>query len=86
MRVSLEGRQLCTEQVAPDVVPLGVEAALAEIYSKEGLAFMVKVKSTARSMRIASGLDGIVTPIHQGAERFWTEQGLTITPQHSAPR
>jgi hypothetical protein len=29
VRVFLEGRQLCTEQVAPDVVALGVEAALA---------------------------------------------------------
>ena len=64
----------------PDIV----YAALAEIYSDEGLAYMVKVKSTAKSMSVASGLDGIVTPIHAGAERFWTENGLTITPEQSA--
>lgn len=66
-----------------DVDPDTVYAALAEIYSREGLAYMVKVKSTARSMSIASGLDGIVTPIHEGAERFWTENGLAVTPEQS---
>ncbi len=45
-----------------------------------------KVKSTARSMRIESGLDGIVTPLHEGAERFWTEHGLTVTPAQSPPQ
>lgn len=61
-----------------------VYAALTEIYSDEGLAYMVKVKSTAKSMSIASGLDGIVTPVHAGAERFWTENGLTLTPEQAA--
>ena len=61
-----------------------VYAALADIYSTEGLAYMVKVKSTAKSMSVTSGLDGIVTPIHEGAERFWTEKGLEITPEQSA--
>ena len=61
-----------------------VYAALADIYSTEGLAYMVKVKSTAKSMSVQGGLDGIVTPIHEGAERFWTEKGLEITPEQSA--
>ncbi len=61
-----------------------VYAAMAEIYSEEGLAYMVQVKSTAKSMSIASGLDGIVTPVHAGAERFWTENGLTLTPEQAA--
>ncbi len=67
-----------------DVDPDTVYAALKEIYSAEGLAYMVKVKSTAKSMSIESGLAGIVTPIHAGAERFWTENGLTATPEQSA--
>ncbi len=67
-----------------DVSADTVYAALKEIYSAEGLAYMVKVKSTAKSMSIESGLDGIVTPIHEGAERFWKENGLTITPEQSA--
>jgi TRAP transporter TAXI family solute receptor len=67
------------------VKPEIVESALADIYSKEGLAYMVKVKSTAKAMSIDKGLDGIVTPIHPGAEAFWKEKGLTITPAQSAP-
>ena len=61
-----------------------VHAAMADIYSDEGLAYMVQVKSTAKSMSIASGLGGIVTPVHVGAERFWTENGLTLTPEQAA--
>ncbi len=66
--------------VSPEVV----YGALTDIYSKEGLAYMVKVKSTAKSMSVKSGLDGIVTPVHPGAEKFWKEQGLTITEAQSA--
>lgn len=61
-----------------------VEKALADIYSKEGLAYMVKVKSTAKSMSVEGALNGIVTPIHAGAEKFWKEKGLTITAEQSA--
>ncbi|GAB6062947.1 TAXI family TRAP transporter solute-binding subunit [Deferrisoma palaeochoriense] len=58
--------------------------ALKEIFSKEGLAYMVKVKSTAKAMSVEDGLKGIVTPIHPGAEKFWREKGLTIKPEHTA--
>lgn len=58
--------------------------ALENIYSTEGLAYMVKVKSTAKSMSLTSGIDGIVTPLHPGAIKFWTEKGLTITPEQQA--
>lgn len=58
-----------------------VTKALEDIYSPEGLAYMVKVKSTAKSMSVASGLNGIVTPVHPGAIKFWTAKGLTITPE-----
>jgi TRAP transporter TAXI family solute receptor len=66
--------------VSPDVV----YNALADIYSKEGLAYMVKVKSTAKSMSVKGGLDGVVTPVHPGAQKFWKEQGLTLTEAQSA--
>ncbi len=66
--------------VSPDIV----SDSLAEIFSKDGLAYMVKVKSTAKSMSIENGLQGIVTPIHEGAEAFWTDQGLTVTEAQSA--
>lgn len=61
-----------------------VETALTEIFSPAGLAFMVKVKSTARSMSVENGLDGVVTPIHPGAESFWSARGLEITADQAA--
>jgi TRAP transporter TAXI family solute receptor len=58
-----------------------VYKALADIYSKEGLGYMVKVKSTAKAMSVEGGLNGIVTPVHPGAQKFWTEKGLTISAE-----
>lgn len=66
--------------VAPNVV----DAALADIFSTMGLSYMVKVKSTAKAMSIEGGLKGIVTPIHLGAESFWTAHGLQITDAQKA--
>ena len=40
-----------------------VKSALDQIFSKEGLAFMVKVKSTAKAMSVDGALSGIVTPV-----------------------
>ena len=62
-----------------DVAPEHVYNALANIYTKDGLSYMVKVKSTAKSMSIEGALTGIVTPVHPGAQKFWKEQGLTLT-------
>lgn len=56
-----------------------VYAALANIYTPEGLDYMVKVKSTAKSMSVEGALKGIVTPVHSGAQKFWTEKGLSLT-------
>ena len=53
--------------------------ALANIYTKEGLSYMVKVKSTAKAMSVDGALVGIVTPVHTGAQKFWKEKGLSIT-------
>jgi TRAP transporter TAXI family solute receptor len=61
-----------------------VEAALDDIFSKEGLAYMVKVKSTAKAMSVEGALNGVVTPIHPGAETFWKSHGLTVTEAQSA--
>ena len=58
-----------------------VYKALADIYSKEGLGYMVKVKSTAKAMSVEKGLQGVVTPVHPGAQKFWEEKGLTISLQ-----
>ena len=58
-----------------------VYKSLTDIYSKEGLGYMVKVKSTAKAMSVEGGLNGIVTPVHPGAQKFWEEKGLTISAE-----
>jgi len=37
---------------------------------------MVGVHKSAKEMRVESGVQGIITPLHPGAERFWKEKGL----------
>mgnify|MGYP000579681284 CR=1 FL=1 len=61
------------------------KAALEDIFSKEGLAYMVKVKSTAKSMSVDGALTGIVTPVHPGAQKFWKEQGWLPGNHFSVP-
>lgn len=53
-----------------------VRKALEEIFSPEGLAYMVKVKKTARQMSLAGGLKGVVIPLHAGAQEFWRSKGV----------
>jgi uncharacterized protein len=55
-----------------------VHQILTAIYSQEGLAYLVSVHNSAKSMAIKTGLKGVVTPIHPGALKFWEEKGLTI--------
>ena len=66
------------------VDPGVVEKALANIFSTEGLAYMIKVKSTAKAMSIDGALSGIVTPLHAGAEAFWKQHGLQISEAQAA--
>ena len=49
---------------------------LKAIFTKEGLAHMVNQKKTFKSMAVTRGVDGIVTPLHPGAEKYWKEKGL----------
>lgn len=49
---------------------------LSKIYTDEGLAYMKEQKKTFQEMAIETGIDGIVTPLHPGAEKFWKEKGL----------
>jgi TRAP transporter TAXI family solute receptor len=62
-----------------DVAPEYVYNALANIFTKEGLSYMVKVKSTAKAMSVKGALTGVVTPVHAGAQKYWKEQGLKLT-------
>ena len=49
---------------------------LTAIFTDEGLAHMVAQKKTFKAMSVAKGADGIVTPIHPGAIKFWKEKGV----------
>jgi hypothetical protein len=57
----------------PDEV---VYKLLSTIYTEEGLAHMRSQKKTFKEMSVESGINGIVTPLHPGAEKFWKEKGL----------
>lgn len=49
---------------------------LSVIYTDKGLVHMVSQKRTFKEMTVKSGINGIVTPLHPGAEKFWREKGL----------
>ena len=49
---------------------------LSKIYTDEGLAYMREQKKTFKDMAVERGVDGIVTPLHPGAEKFWKEKGI----------
>jgi TRAP transporter TAXI family solute receptor len=49
---------------------------LSVIYTEEGLAHMRGQKKTFKAMSIAAGVDGVVTPLHPGAAKFWKEKGI----------
>ena len=49
---------------------------LSIIYSDEGLAHMKAQKKTFKHMSLKTGTQGIVTPFHPGAEKFWKEKGM----------
>lgn len=49
---------------------------LSVIFSDKGLEHMYAQKKTFKEMKVESGLKGIVTPLHPGAEKFWKEKGV----------
>ena len=49
---------------------------LSMIYTDEGLAHMRSQKKTFKEMSTENGTKGIVTPMHPGAVKFWTEKGV----------
>lgn len=49
---------------------------LSIIYTKDGIAHMVRQKKTFKEMNIKNGIKGIITPIHPGAKKFWKEKGI----------
>ncbi len=60
-----------------DVSDDAVYQMLSVIFTPEGLKYMAGQKKTFKAMAVEKGLNGIVTPIHPGAEKFWKEKGVT---------
>lgn len=59
-----------------DVSAEAVYDMLTIIYTDEGLEHMKAQKKTFKEMSIDTGVNGVVTPLHPGAEKFWKEKGL----------
>jgi len=49
---------------------------LSMIYTDEGLAHMLEQKKTFKNMSLDTGAQGVVTPWHPGAVKFWKEKGM----------
>lgn len=49
---------------------------LSMIYTDEGLAHMLEQKKTFKKMSLDTGAQGVVTPWHPGAVKFWKEKGM----------
>ena len=63
--------------VANSKVPADiVYKLLSIIFSDAGLKHMYSQKKTFKKMSLDTGVTGIVTPFHPGAERFWKEKGM----------
>lgn len=63
---------VASSKVSDDVV----YKLLSVIFTDQGLKHMVDQKSTFKDMSIKNGINGIVTPLHPGAEKFWKEKGV----------
>lgn len=49
---------------------------LSMLFTDEGLAHMKEQKKTFKNMSLDTGAEGVVTPWHPGAIKFWTEKGM----------
>ena len=63
---------VANSKVSDDVV----YKMLSLIYTDEGLAHMKAQKKTFKHMSVKTGTQGVVTPWHPGAIKFWKEKGM----------
>ena len=61
-----------------------IYAMLKHVYSPEGHQAMLLVNQAAADMTIENGQKAFVIPLHRGAYKFWSEQGVEIPP-HAMP-
>ncbi len=60
----------------PSVPTEDVYQLLRLVYSAKGLAHMRNTHKSAKNMTLKNGVNGIVTPLHPGAEKFWKEKRI----------
>lgn len=66
-----------------DVPAQTVHDLLTEVFSEAGLGYMVSTHISAEEMSVEGGTQGIVTPFHPGAARFFEERGVELQPERS---
>lgn len=57
---------------------------LKHVYSAEGHQSMLQTNQATADMTIENGSKAFVIPLHRGAYKFWSEQGVEI-PAHAMP-
>ena len=57
---------------------------LKHVYAPEGHQAMLQINQAAADMTIENGPKAFVIPLHRGAYKFWSEQGVEI-PEHAMP-
>ena len=57
---------------------------LKHVYSSEGHQAMLQTNQAAADMTIENGPKAFLIPLHRGAYKFWSEQGVEI-PAHAMP-
>ncbi len=67
-----------------DVSDEAVYAILKHVYSPEGHQMMLLTNQAAADMTIENASKAFVIPLHRGAHKFWSEQGVEI-PAHAMP-
>lgn len=67
-----------------DVSEETIYALLKHVYAPEGHQAMLQVNQAAADMTIENGPKAFLIPLHAGAYRFWSEQGVEI-PEHAKP-
>ncbi|MFA7535361.1 MAG: TAXI family TRAP transporter solute-binding subunit [Desulfuromonadales bacterium] len=60
--------------------------SIKNVFSPDGLEYLLKVSKAAREMSVENGIQGIATPLHPGAEKLWQEKGLSIADEQKAPK
>lgn len=61
-----------------------IYALLKHVYSPEGHQAMLQINQAAADMTIENAPKAFVIPLHHGAYKFWSEQGVEITA-HAMP-